>query len=610
MPDQSVSTNCTQNQGTLLCEGFIPVEVPTTVNKIVLDQVSPKEFYHGRFCEVSWSNVTELFITSLASKTIYLDFEDGVFDCLSQISTFELSSKVLRHYRAHTFTGLSNVTCFSLTYCKTIHWRDLHALIAIPKNLPKLEHLSLSGSGIYDEELNLNQELINSLSKRPIISLDVSYTSLLYNFSSVDDLCKSLTTLRDAGAHSDKTDRFMKSGVCRSLKILDNSDSQYLRDRFHNVRCVNAEHGLFFTARFFKAVRSVYIDKFATKEVHFRMSNCTFFLFNKSQVKEVHSSHNHFEDLDAELINDGLELLNFSYNSIKKINQNALRNLSSLHVLDIYHNKLDKANISELFKHNVELRIIHLSSNRLKHIPADIFKSNVNLRELWMVKNRLQQIHFNITHLVNLTILDLRHNEIKTLDKTSQKLLEALYHNQIRHYDSFNDTFMNRTVDFRLQGNPFACDCDALAFVQWFADSPIFVTSKETYKCQMNGQEFQMGENAVKAAKSDCARIEREKLTLLLSVTLCPFCASLMISAAIIIHKRRKQKLLDQRFASGIQRLRDNGTLFPVFLSYSSDDAEIIKQHMLKPFQVLNEHMREQIWVPNRPDTNRAVQSL
>ena len=586
------SKNCTLGQGVLFCEGIIPATVSSTVNKVLLDQISPKEFHRGRFCQVSWSNVTELFITSIASTTVFFDFTDGVFDCLSQIRIFELSSRVLRHYTAHTFNGLSNVTHFSLVDCKTIHWKDLHQLLVLPRNLPKLAHLSLSGSGIYDEELNLDQDLVNSLSQRSIISLDFSRTSLLYNFSSAKKLCKSLTSLSDAGAQSEKSELFMKNKACQSLKVLDNSDSQYLRDRFHNVRCVNAETGLFFTAHFFESLQSVYIDKFATEDVHFRMRNCSFFLFNGTMVEEVHSSHNYFYDLDAELMNDKLEILNFSNNEIQTINRNALRNLSSLRELDLSHNKLEEAQISELFIHNMELRILHLSSNSLQNISYETFETNVNLKELWMVKNRFQQIHFNITHLVNLAVLDLRHNDIKTLDTTSQTLLETLYLNQIRRYDPSNDTFTNQSVEIRLQGNPFSCDCYALAFVQWFATSPIFATSKETYQCQIRGHDYQMGERAVDAARQDCARIQREKLTMLLSVTLCPFCASLIVSAVIIIHKRRKKKLLDQRFASGIQRLRQNGTMFPVFLSYSSDDSPIVKHHMLNSFQVSHDHQK------------------
>ena len=583
-----MSQNCTYNKGSLSCKGYIPTKVPSTVNRIVLTEVNPNEFHRGRFCNVSWSHVIEFVIASVDSATPYFDFTDGVFDCLSKIHSFEFSSTLLRNYSPNTFSGLSNVTHFSLVGCKTIHWKDLHRLLAVPRNLPKLAHLILSGSGIYDEELNLNQGLINSLSKRPIISLDFSHTCLLYNFSKADQLCQSLTTLSDAGAHSDKSERFMKNRVCHSLRVLDNSDSQYLRDRFQNVKCFDTSHGLFFTAPFFEAVRSVYIDKFATKEVKFRMRNCSFFLFNETLVREVHSSYNHFKDLDAELINDKLEILNFSHNSIKMINPNALKNLSSLTVLDLSHNKLSQplVTFSELFKYNIKLKVVHLSSNRLSNISADTFESNVHLKELWMVKNRFQQIHFNITHLVNLSVLDLRHNEIKTLDKASQTILETLYDKQIERYDSVNDHNSNHVVKMLLQGNPFSCECEYLSFVQWFAESPIFSTSKDTYQCQIRGRSVQMGESAVNAAKQDCARIEREKLTLLLSVTLPPLCISLTVSVTIVFYKRHKKKLLNQRFQSGIKRLRENGTLFPVFLSYSSDDAQLVKRHMLQQFQV------------------------
>ena len=108
-------------------------------------------------------------------------------------------------------------------------------------------------------------------------------------------------------------------------------------------------------------------------------------------------------------------------------------------MLDLSHNKLSEqlVTFSALFKRNINLRVLNLSSNRhtLSNIPADTLESKVHLKGLWMVKNRFQQIHFNMSHLVNLSVPDLRHNEIKTLDKASQTILETLHDKQIKRYD-------------------------------------------------------------------------------------------------------------------------------------------------------------------------------
>ena len=140
-----------------------------------------------------------------------------------------------------------------------------------------------------------------------------------------------------------------------------------------------------------------------------------------------------------------------------------------------------------------------------------------------------------------------------------------------------------------LRGNPFSCDCDSLAFIQWFVKSPIFSRTLDMYTCNVQDTTIPMGWEAISAAEEDCERPRRQLKIILLS-SLIPALGIAGISMAIVITiKMRQKKLAKRRFEDRIRLIQDSksGFTFSVFLSYSSEEHPFVYQNVLQPLQVL-----------------------
>ena len=240
---------------------------------------------------------------------------------------------------------------------------------------------------------------------------------------------------------------------------------------------------------------------------------------------------------------------------------------------------LYETRLAEVFKHNSALEYVHLNGNKLKHLPKSTFENNGNLDYLDVSNNSLTEVGFHVSHLLKLTILDLRSNKIESLDDLSRDSSDDLYANQIKANAS-------STLQVWLQENPFSCQCKHLSFLQWLAKAQIFSSTRHKYKCQLNGRSFEMSKDAIRAASDDCEREKAKRLRLLLLSTMLPVGCLVALVISLLLYRQHKKRLFERRFAKAIHRLRDDVNKYPVFLSYSSDDSEFVKQHMLQQFQV------------------------
>ena len=222
---------------------------------------------------------------------------------------------------------------------------------------------------------------------------------------------------------------------------------------------------------------------------------------------------------------------------------------------------------------------VHLNGNKLKHLPKSTFENNENLDYLDLSNNSQTEVGFHVSHLLKLEILDLRSNKVESLDDLSMYSLDYLYANQMKANAS-------RTVQVWLQENPFSCQCKHLSFLQWLAKAPIFSSTRHMYKCQLNGRSFEISKDAIRAASDDCKREKAKRLRLVLLSTMLPVGCLVALVIGLVIYRQHKKRLLKRRFADAIRRLREDVNKYPVFLSYSSDDSEFVKQHMLQQFQV------------------------
>ena len=578
--------DCTCSHKTMTCDGFIPFAIPEPVKELILSRIDTNEFQPQRFCHLdnSWHSLTTLAFDSSITIPLTTNYRllNGVFDCLGNLTSFRFQSDLLIHIGKFTFTGLDNVTSLDLSGCSNLNRDDLYDTFSVNLNFPKLEHLVLSGVGSNGHLLNLDGAFIDVLSMRPLEYIDLSYTILQFDFTNSRNisLCTTLKYLSVAGTSLLVRPSFKRSKTCESLRVLDQGKRT---EGFKNMHCVN-KHLKLELPQFFGDVEIMFDNEIITFSSNFVPSNCRLSFYRSLALTDLHFSRNYLPNFDILLINERIKLLNLSKDSIVDINPKAFEGMGALNELDLSCNELSKVTdfenrFSELFCYSSHLTYVHLNGNGLQYVPKKTFISNLYLKHLDLSNNSLTQVDFEFSHLLDLKLLNLRSNKIESLDDISRRSLDALYVNQIK---------ANRTdtVQVQLNDNPLSCQCTSLSFLQWVVDAPMFSTTRHDYKCQLDGQHFLLEFDGVNAAKEDCERARRKRLKTILLSTLLPAGATLILVTSLLLYKRYKKRSRRRRFANGIRRLRENVDTFPVFLSYSSDDNDFVRRHMLQQMQV------------------------
>ena len=552
-------SECTCIGPLVTCEGWIPRTLADSAEAITLLKIDPREFYPRMFCNVSWKAVRKL---SISTTSRGYDLIDGVFDCLGQLEHFKMKSAYLSLIRQFTFSGLTNLTSFDLSDCFWVLWVDIHNFLSVKTNLPKLTHLYLSKVGVYrqDNILMLNQQFINVFGWRPIRKLDLSYSKMECDFSVTGKLCNTLTSFIH---HGSEAKVFNVSDTCSSLQIVDFSGMN------KRLYCRDVSVDLF--EPFFGNVRTWYQNTWLTDD-HEAISNCSVII--PPSVREFYSSKNYVPNFDVTLYGERLIYLNLSDNSIETINRNAFKHLTSLRKLDLSYNKLYKTNtfnvtFSVLFKKNLHLRVLDLSSNRLPYLP-DAFSTNSDLQELRLSNNTFHQIDFNVSHLIHLLLLNLEFNSVRSVHLRARQMFDFLLKRN------------NNRTHILLKGNPLTCSCDSLDFLRW-----LIRYSNFNY-CQLNSQDIHANGFAMVKAEKICEEPKRES-RILWMVSILSFILVAVSVTLVILHTRlRKRKLLKKHYEDRIRIIQDNNLdfKFPVFLSYSSTDREFVYQHVLHQLQV------------------------
>ena len=165
-----------------------------------------------------------------------------------------------------------------------------------------------------------------------------------------------------------------------------------------------------------------------------------------------------------------LKYVDLSFNSIQTINPGAIKFLAYLEKVDLSHNQFgsvhsNETNLGTPFQYNNKLSFINLTGNYLSTLPDYTFALNPMLRYINLSHNSFSQIHFKISHLARLEILDLRNNAIKFLDANSRNEVDDLYRKQIEARVTLIDS---KTLQILLDGNPFLCKCYLYEFLLWF----------------------------------------------------------------------------------------------------------------------------------------------
>ncbi|KAM6910558.1 toll-like receptor 21 [Xenentodon cancila] len=123
-----------------------------------------------------------------------------------------------------------------------------------------------------------------------------------------------------------------------------------------------------------------------------------------------------------------LQHLSMDQNKLRVIDVKAFQNLHDLQSLNLSVNNLSKLK-PLLFKDLHNLTFLSLANNKLKELPEGIFSSLLNLKTLLLRENLLTNfsgITKSVSHLSNLTVLDLCSNNLMSLSHSNVSLPKSL----------------------------------------------------------------------------------------------------------------------------------------------------------------------------------------
>ncbi|XP_072934066.1 uncharacterized protein [Epargyreus clarus] len=185
---------------------------------------------------------------------------------------------------------------------------------------------------------------------------------------------------------------------------------------------------------------------------------------------------NRLAELPAQLLSQqpALSLLVLARNRLTTLPHNLFAVARRLKELDLSENSLQFLP-TDIFKNLFFLEELNLSHNKLKMLNPKLLAPLHSLEQLWAANNGLTSASL-LTYLrfMSLTSVDLSHNNITQLSNFELNFIRTavfnLEHNNISKL-SLADSLANldpksKKASFRLNNNPFNCDCNLYNFVR------------------------------------------------------------------------------------------------------------------------------------------------
>ncbi|XP_061169397.1 toll-like receptor 4 [Saccostrea echinata] len=143
------------------------------------------------------------------------------------------------------------------------------------------------------------------------------------------------------------------------------------------------------------------------------------FRINARSLKNVYAQNNLLFSWNQPLFGiEMLERVDLSNNLCSSISPAFTASGKSLKHLNMARNLLARSihldNRCQLFKNQLLLEELDLSSNRLAYLPNCIFQNMAKLKVLRLNHNQLSYVNFRIKHMYNLSFVDLSDNRINT----------------------------------------------------------------------------------------------------------------------------------------------------------------------------------------------------
>ncbi|XP_049598007.1 SLIT and NTRK-like protein 4 isoform X1 [Syngnathus scovelli] len=179
-------------------------------------------------------------------------------------------------------------------------------------------------------------------------------------------------------------------------------------------------------------------------------------------AKKLHLSGNYIRDINPIDFQgfEGLDLLHLGSNQIISIQRGVFANLTNLRRLYLNGNQIEQLH-PEMFLGLTNLQYLYLEYNAIKEVLAGTFDSMPNLQLLYLNNNVLRSLPAYVFAGVSLAKLNLKNNHFMTLPVSG--VLDQL----------------RSLTQIDLEGNPWECSCDLVAFKLWLDKLSDGVAAKE-----------------------------------------------------------------------------------------------------------------------------------
>ncbi|XP_022290924.2 toll-like receptor 4 [Crassostrea virginica] len=199
------------------------------------------------------------------------------------------------------------------------------------------------------------------------------------------------------------------------------------------------------------------------------------FSIHAPSLKHVFLQDNFLLSLGEPVLAKGnrLESLDISNNFCSHLSRRSIHGGEHLKSLNFSHNDisqdLEEDKEGEIFKTFIRLEVLDISFNKISSLPRLLLRNSSNLMYINASNNRISSWIVNISHMPNLTFLDLSENKLSTLNINTRWEIQRS---------------INMTVD--LSGNALACTCENQEFLYWIQKNKYHFQNIEHYTCNTN----------------------------------------------------------------------------------------------------------------------------
>jgi Leucine-rich repeat (LRR) protein len=306
---------------------------------------------------------------------------------------------------------------------------------------------------------------------------------------------------------------------------------------------------------------------------------------------------------------ENVTVLDISKNFCSKLKKDIAKNLTGLLTLNLAQNALGPTfqwdSTGKILQNQRRLQFLDISYNRIQALPYLFMKNLISLVYLNVSHNLLSELNLKLSHMTNLTVLDLSQNRLGSISKRSMAELDVI--------------FGKGNLSIIMKNNRILCTCDNLDFLEWMMNNNAHFKYHENYTClkpHQNNFDFKHLRKSVSKLRADCKSYTT--MYIVVSVTVSCF-LSLVICIGLYRNRWKIRYLrytLLQRYNDGYSRLQltsADSYLYDAFVSYTSKDREFVIREMIQNLEQNNGFrllVRDRSFVPGESKSHQIVRSI